>query len=63
MAVAVGNNLQRTVAGDNGTVEWFLMKLGISYLVIRVLSVYIERQQRSLTPWKPGFSNSTKRFG
>jgi hypothetical protein len=25
MAAAVGNNLQRTVAGDNGAVEWFLM--------------------------------------
>jgi len=26
MAAAVGNNLQRTVAGDNGAVEWFLMQ-------------------------------------
>jgi len=25
MAAAVGKNLQRTVAGDNGAVEWFLM--------------------------------------
>jgi hypothetical protein len=25
MAAAVGNNLPRTVAGDNDAVEWFLM--------------------------------------
>jgi hypothetical protein len=25
MAAAVGKKLQRTVAGDNGAVEWFLM--------------------------------------
>jgi len=27
MAAAVGKKLQRTVAGDNGAVEWFLMQL------------------------------------
>src|SRR5882762_9504596 len=35
MAAAVGKNLQRTVAGDNGAVEWFLMYLSSTLTVSR----------------------------
>jgi hypothetical protein len=37
MAAAVGKKLQRTVAGDNGAVEWFLMLGIICVLFIRYI--------------------------
>ena len=39
MAAAVGKKLQRTVAGDNGAVEWFLMQILKTSLVTTLIQV------------------------